>query len=919
MPAENAWLRLPEPLSGGDLDPGLNFNDFEVGINWFAYADSPNLDNVSYDLYIRRGGVSEYLLKEAGADSYKENPFGYQEKPIRLEFKFYDNLQELLDYQADLYLPYPSDVIIPLEADPGLSNSGDSFPNDGEMRSVYTYLHKYWNFEQTSFTWHYNPVTYEIYGDLAMQMNRIFSMNGNALIPGLHPQSTTNQVSPVYHAVNTAWFPNGDAGDLFLELVEGYNAEYRVSGLYFALSDVKLSRYYSVMLDETSLPDLMGVVLENNLAVPPDRLLDDDDNLTPQSLKDCSEDNGVGCGFILLDGMARVGYFGELSLKDPASAKPTSGYPLDQLVGGFPVVVNAEPENTALNSPQDVTSLVTMLLARAVQIPMVWTLANPAINAVLAYFNLPVVFMGNTYGGALAAVLHDFEIHPDMFQEGLPQVLKADFAAVITVDWNSVRGYQDHFAMFLGYTASQGAFRELALNLHDPLNGGTLPVDRWLQVDQGIIQWARRFDYTVDGNRYNHNDPVDLAKEIWESEWCQNGDDPASWSGDVCLNRLGTDQTFNILEPIVREADTDDYGVVSLSGGAMLQGIGVALFQGVGEFYFTHNGFADWRMDMLQIAARMDSEIDETWLLLHADWVFFELNRDGEYKVSGRNIHITLLGVYEPDLHADFDFQIQYNPYLLEGGITIYDLWILGLATADLSGVYGAGGFQTDTDVEDVWYVGGSADIEITDVDINMGFSLLFGTIPSQSWVLERQGFGELMNKFSAEEVLPDTYTGFYFSAYGEWPIVEGSCAFQASAEVEMRGWYFDGTAGDPWGGQLRGSVWAEALCVVSARGTLTLTVEHMVPGAYVTAPPGEPGWPLSYRQCSPSHDCYSFSGSFWIAVGFGWCEPGDWDSWSDVWKDSWCYTIGAYVYMNYLDYPAHGDHVDWDYDVEFE
>jgi hypothetical protein len=70
------------------------------------------------------------------------------------------------------------------------------------------------------------------------------------------------------------------------------------------------------------------------------------------------------------------------------------------------------------------------------------------------------------------------------------------------------------------------------------------------------------------------------------------------------------------------------------------------------------------------------------------------------------------------------------------------------------------------------------------------------------------------------------------------------------------------------------------------------------------------------YNRTCTNSTCDIYGGSFWIAVGFGWCSPSTWHRWqSRWWGDSWCYCIGAYVDLSYMDPGG----LDYSYDLDYE
>jgi hypothetical protein len=145
----------------------------------------------------------------------------------------------------------------------------------------------------------------------------------------------------------------------------------------------------------------------------------------------------------------------------------------------------------------------------------------------------------------------------------------------------------------------------------------------------------------------------------------------------------------------------------------------------------------------------------------------------------------------------------------------------------------------------------------------------------------------------------------------------------EATAGGDLRFWYFWDTAEDQpiYGGQLSGHAEATVACVLSGRAQLSLTLAEVNDGGTVPPPPGEDAktWPLPRTCHNPHGTCTAFVGDFWVAVGFGWCSPSSWHSWgSRWWGDSWCYCIGAWAAVSYLD-PAQGSTWQYDYDLDYE
>jgi hypothetical protein len=106
---------------------------------------------------------------------------------------------------------------------------------------------------------------------------------------------------------------------------------------------------------------------------------------------------------------------------------------------------------------------------------------------------------------------------------------------------------------------------------------------------------------------------------------------------------------------------------------------------------------------------------------------------------------------------------------------------------------------------------------------------------------------------------------GIYVRGAVSVPIINYGCPLTIGVGVDIGVWYLTGT----FGGLFGGSVYGEALCLVSIKGKMTL---------------------IGMKAA----DNYKFQGNAWIAGGIGFCEPEDWNSLADVRDDDWCATGDA-------------------------
>ena len=257
-------------------------------------------------------------------------------------------------------------------------------------------------------------------------------------------------------------------------------------------------------------------------------------------------------------------------------------------------------------------------------------------------------------------------------------------------------------------------------------------------------------------------------------------------------------------------------------------------------------------------------------IFLETPHLSFSYNKSGAFTIDGNYVKAHMF-TYDIE-HVDFELMITTAPGNkdIQGGVTYYDGFELEAITLDtVAGVFGFG--------ESVLYAGLMGDGEIEEFGAAVGASLLFGRINSASKeILEDNGFEQLVEKISSDN---GGMTGVYARALGEIPIVQDGCWLKLSVGGEVEVWYFTGDGQSAYGGSLRGYAHGEALCVVSARGDVSLT--------------------MNKKQIN-GQDALKFEGEGWIAGGLtiwpGSCSPGSWGAtWKGRWwNDSWCWQAGA-------------------------
>jgi hypothetical protein len=861
MPAENAWRR--HNLDLGDLDPGLNLNAVEKTSYYYCYDPPAFEDNSSMDLYVRRGGVSEFLgIYEGEGAEERTNAHNYRERLFVFEGLFVDNRLWVQDMQTQLYLPYPSDAAFDLSttvADP-LTNC----PASGVIQNVEQTLHRYWDFSETPTQYGYYDVSPE-YGTALGVQEKLFGLTGTAVINGLHDLSASPAADPVTLNAYTEWLPSGDTGDV---RVVG-PPEYQVSGMYFAVSKVELSRYYSTPLNPASLPSTLGINLQDNFAPLSGDQLDASGNLTPQSLKACSAGKAIGCGFVVVDGNAAVPYFGELRRLNTTMTRQLS-LNIDTLLGQFPVASN------------DLLTDTIQLMINTSRIPVLWHFVNAAADQKL--LDLPVKFMGSTEGIVIAALSRDSDFSPD------PDValFHGDIGAVITLAYNGeTEQLEGKFGIYLGYPASQAALRALAMNRPSfEMQGGVLPFDRWQAVEADVRVWAfEKFLYSEGAGQ--DDDPVDLAQSIWE-DWCGG-----RWQGDTCTNPLDFSHAYELTMPVVRGLDAEAYGLAGLTSGPALENAGTAIRTGAAEILFRVAG-QEMVMDSLQGGASVqfhgyqDGELGLD-VILAADWLTVEMTRDGEFSFFG-DTYLQLVDGWGTlgYLYGLATYEAA-DKWRIEGHLELEDLQVGGLAGQNVSAAFGVGRVSGYP----LGYVGIIADVYFSKWQLwPVAATILAGSVDRTSPILRGAGYEDALNYLGTENLT----TGWYVYGHLEIPITGFGCWLKGTAGLLLRVWYsVDAGGTESYGGGALGWYDGRVGCYVKGRVDLIMPYTRATFGY-------RPPIPAPGVHICESSTCHHLGGEFAIAIGYGFCSPKTWTTWEERWwGDDWCYQVGAKMWLSFL------------------
>lgn len=260
---------------------------------------------------------------------------------------------------------------------------------------------------------------------------------------------------------------------------------------------------------------------------------------------------------------------------------------------------------------------------------------------------------------------------------------------------------------------------------------------------------------------------------------------------------------------------------------------------------------------------------DEEDVFINTPSLLIRYDKSGDFTIAGVNVSVDMFE-YEVE-RADFTLTIStaQGNIGVNGGVTYYDgveFEVVELGV--VAGVFGIG--------QDVLYVGLMGDGELTgELGGQIGAGILIGRVnQSSALVLSNHGFADLVERVPLENAM----TGIYLRGLGAVPIINDGCALSLDVGAELEVWYFTGEPEDVYGGTLRGFAYGEALCVISARGDVTLSIAKVVHAGEAAT---------------------RFDGNAWVAGGIGFdCDPGTWGpTWDGRWwGDGWCWQAGAAV-----------------------
>ena len=771
------------------LEPGLNLRSSHAQLQWDACstAGPVTFTQVQADLYIRRGGISDWLRATIPTGSPMAMQWeGYQTELATFSLTFLDNVLYDRDVTGAVYLPQPSDMSIAF-ADATL-DANACIETAAVTNSTLTPA--YWQVAMHPQALILRPPD----PDPTAPGQQSLCLIGEVAIPHLSPAATPDDTAAI--PLETCFKPNGQ----FASFTWQYDqVNYQLDGFAYLLSGLRLSDWAT---HEAAAWDAAA-----NLAAPPAA-------------------SWQTHGFVQMDGVLLAPVFGALATTH--SDDPPHIYAL-----GWHHYLGFSEQTRAQRTWEIITDIT-------------WDFD-------LVYAQHPERTRGEFVG----------------FRSDDLKVVDMDQALVLNSVNDAVR-----FDLFLGLSAGTAALRSLAETTLIPLPA------QFDDVRPSLETWR--------SERFAHMDEkyIDLLGEhLWERY--EEGQTYAD-----------TTAIFDSMKPKDIPLPPD----APLGGGTKkwLKSSGVHLKRMRGNItWMQDSNTGDWDFETLRMSVWLDVDRSTTTAsamtttqkgpLFHADRITFLITRDNDYILEGKNISSS---VFEQDkLTLDATLLVNPQRQRFEGGVLMHKLEVKAVTFKDLGVVLGVGA--------DVYYLGALADAQFQGTHI--GGAFLFGRIDPSSVVLRNTGFGDLLDTLAMTGVAPgETLAGGYLRFYGDVPLYDYGCLFNVRVGGKIAVWYFADTSPqhsgpDAWGGQLGGYVTGQLLCVVSARGDLTLTL---------------------YQQ--PARENISMRGQFWVAGGIGACDPGSWDTWEHRWwHDSWCWTCGAMVEANY-----NVDKLDdwaWVYEADYE
>jgi hypothetical protein len=795
------------------LMPGFNFSG-TGRIKWACIdSDIPT----DADLYVRQSGVTHAFSAQDGVGGI--TPDGYSLGFSKVDLGFLDSDIEYHRVGVEVDLPYPANFTFSGNVTDFADGCIGEFANASGGTDV---LADHWNLDM-------RPAVAEFLSVGDNVQKRLFFNGGIKLPHNVNDQGTQAEWTPI----KSRWEPEG----LSKQTIFNQTPLISLQGISYLLKSES------------------GITLRNpvvgEIPADPEPVIDTFANVVDRP--DCLE-----CpGWISYNGTITVPYFGKLvSTNNPQSED-------------IKLHVFTDHEETT----DSCSTCSDYIGSSGISANQTW------ISEAGLELDYPLVISKNNGFGLTLAGVDRLAVLP-YEPADLLEIITFDTSTVIESNLNEGT-VESNTGLFIGLSSVPAVVKAINDSLAINENGELPPTG-----ENGMGRWLTKFvgnnkpisDTTFD--LYAGSEDVDGAPgctSVLEAIW-GNGD----WTYDSVYGLINAEVEletgcFNvdlIDQEIAEENNEDELNALLALGG----GVGQALdfddsdyqteFNFVrGNVLFTENiGGPGSDFDRFDLALRTKIADGED-VFLKTPRLSFSYDKSGDFTIAGKDVQAHM---FEYDIErADFTLTIStaQNNIGINGGVTYYDGLEFEVVNLHVvSGVFGIG--------QDVLYVGLMGEGELTEeIGGQVGAAILIGRInQSSATVLTNHGFADLVERVPLEDAL----TGVYVRALGTIPIINDGCMLSLYVGGEVEIWYFTGEE-DVYGGSIRGFAYGDALCVISARGDVTLSF-------YKTETPNG----------QPAH---VFEGDAWVCGGIGFdCDPGTWGpNWSGRWwGDSWCWQAGA-------------------------
>ena len=870
------------------LQPGLNrvtAPEESANFSWRNCGEGDPVtfpDGVSTDLYVRRGGVSDYVsatipLEEGISTGF----YGYEAELTSFRVVFCDNSIHNSDVAANVMLPYPVDATVPLihmalDADTGCVLGG-CVSDEGDPLTL-----SYWQVDL-----HPDAVEFREDPDLPPpgqpEHTRKLWLLGTMDVPHLSPPR--EEGGPPIGAgqepipIETSFAPDGT---FYSSKLVHQQAHYGFDGFDAMVEAISLSSYASGEQPTWETDATLGE--------PP------------------CENGSCTQGFVKLDVLLLSPLFGGLKRGDN---RPQLQLVPDSDYVGFTVQPRVQRGWTAKAGLGFDFELIYAHSAHTHTARFIaWdqeTFLNgdsfgfDAAGEYLKLFQMdwatiisPTetgVYFGLSTAPALVRSLAEMTISPTVptsFTAELSQTAKNTWFPALgiseTLGVTGTQGYLDltgaiwknrYFDRPEGVSEALDDYITDTVEITNPVGGGTMGKLKDWGVDFSEIRGQAAFSPVYNGN----HDLVDWDLEELHVSLQFTISWGISKTNSSAVQLAGGPSA--LAAPVATDRTPCAYAP-ELDIGSMAQSQAESRY--LDQLLMGHASDSLAVNQIGRSGGTAGEEKKDEGSYIRAKRLTFRITRDGDYILVGKKVRTTLTEDVK-----DIDFALLLNVKddpRLEGGLVLYEFTIKGIKFKRVGAVFGVGelgnedfGYPGDP----FFYIGALGDAKFgpTGDEYTAGGAILIGTIYTQSIVLREMGFAELLDTLNT--VSPDVLIGGYVRVYGDFPVYNTGCMYNLTASGEAAAWYFAQRRGDDqaWGGRIRGYVHGKVLCVVSARGDLTLEIRN---STYTTS----------------THD-YAFIGQFWVAGGIGWCSPGSWKKWeSKWWGDKWCYCCGAMIQCDY-------------------